>query len=363
MPNLTFLPPAASPRRVLLSLFAVVLLLLASLGARAQSIDLYEGETPVEDQSEAARAAALPRALANVAIKLSGDPQAAQNAAIAASLGQAAQWMLDYRYREEARVENGVSLRTLSLIARFQPEPVDAWLRDSGLVLWSSPRPAITVWLGIDDGRGARLVAESQAQAVVALTRRAADRGIALLYPLLDIEDQSAIQVDQVWREDLITLRTASERYGNSAVLAGRLQRNDNGWSASWLLLDAADAVQRWSDAGPDATALLARAGDAAVDAIATRYARTALIGQPGRYAIAVSDIRSAPDFARLMAHLRSLALVRDIRVKGTRDGELQLELDLAAGLESLNAALAVSRQLQPLGAQDDAVPRYRWQP
>lgn len=360
----TATPSSTRPiRAACLRCLTALLLLTISLGSTAQSIDLYEGETRVEDQSEGARGAALPQALANVAIKLSGDPQVVQNSALASGLGNASEWMQNYRYREDARIENGVPVRTQNLIARFRPDAVDQWMRESGIAVWPAPRPAITVWLGIDDGRGARLVAEAQAQAVNALTRRAAERGIALLYPLLDIEDQSAIQVDQVWREDLSALRAASARYDNRAVLAGRLQRNDNGWSAGWVLLDGDDALQRWSDAGPDASALLARAGDTAVDALAKRYARAALIGTPGRYRIAVSDLSSGVDYAQLSTYLRSLALVRDLQIDATRDGMLWITLDLAAGLESLDASLAVSRQLIPVGQRLDDVPVYRWQP
>lgn len=356
-------PLSRSVHTTLLRCLSVLCLLAISLGSAAQSIDLYEGETRVEDQSEGARSAALPEALANVAIKLSGDPQVTQNGALSSGLANASQWMQNFRYREDARIENGAAVRTQTLIARFRQDAVDRWLREAGVAVWSAPRPAVTVWLGIDDGRGARLVAEAQANAVNALTKRAADRGIALLFPLLDIEDQSAIQVDQVWREDLSALRAASARYDNRAVLAGRLQRNDNGWSASWVLVDGDEALQRWSDAGPDATALLARAGDAAVDALAKRYASTALIGTPGRYRIAVSDLGSAVDYAQMSAYLRSLALVRNLQVDATQDGLLWLTLDLAAGLESLDASLAVSRQLVPAGQRVDETPVYRWQP
>ncbi|MEZ5456835.1 MAG: DUF2066 domain-containing protein [Lysobacteraceae bacterium] len=350
-------------RAAFVRFLAALCLLTISLGSTAQSIDLYEGETSVEDQSEGARSAALPQALANVAIKLSGDLQVAQNGALSSGLANASQWIQNFRYREDARIENGAAVRTQTLIARFQPDAVDRWLRDAGVAVWSVPRPAVTVWLGIDDGRGARLVAEAQANAVNALTKRAADRGIALLFPLLDIEDQSAIQVDQVWREDLSALRAASARYDNRAVLAGRLQRNDNGWSASWVLVDGDEVVQRWSDAGLDATALLARAGDVAIDGLAKRYAHTALIGTPGRYRIVVSDVGSALDYAQMNAYLRSLALVRSLQVDATQDGLLWLTLDLAAGLESLDASLAVSRQLVPAGQRVDETPVYRWQP
>ena len=116
-------PSSARPiRAAFFRWLAALCLLTLSLGSAAQGTDLYEGETRVEDQSEGARSAALQQTLANVAIKLSGDPQVVQTGALANGLSNASQWMQNYRYREDARFENGVPVRTQNLIARFRPD-------------------------------------------------------------------------------------------------------------------------------------------------------------------------------------------------------------------------------------------------
>src|SRR3546814_6908160 len=59
----------------------VVALASASVAA-AQSLDLYEGETEVADQSEAERNAGLARILAGVIARLASDPSEAAAASI-----------------------------------------------------------------------------------------------------------------------------------------------------------------------------------------------------------------------------------------------------------------------------------------
>lgn len=344
-------------------LIACAALATGSASAQVDPAALYEGEAAVPDQSEEARFAALPEALAAVIVKLTGSQDAPLQPRVRDRLGEAREFVQHFRYREQAVMADGVPERRSVLVARFDRAAVDRLLEQAEVAAWPGPRPPLMLWLGIDDGRGPRLVAEAQAQAVAALAQRAAAEGVGLIYPLMDLEDQQTVSVQAVWSEDLEALTRGSARYGAQSLLSGRLERSATGWRAQWLLVDGGEVVRRWSDAGGDAQSLLAGGASGAVSALTQRYAGLGALGSPGRYAVRINGITSAADYARAMAYLGSLGLVRGIELHSASGDRLQLTLDLGAGVEALQRLTRFSQVLRPLGASPSGAAEFALEP
>jgi len=344
---------------------ALALLLAVGTIAHAQ-IDpaaLYEGEAPVPDQSEEARLEALPLALSEVLAKLTGDESAATQPALRERLDRAGALLQHYRYRSAVSVVDGVPEQRSVLVARFDRAAVDALLGQAGIAYWPGPRPPVLVWLAIDDGRGPRLVSEAQQQAVASLSGAAARQGVGLLFPLLDLEDQGAVDVQGVWNEDVVAVVRASARYNSQSVLAGRLQRSGSGWTTAWQVIDGGEVLGRFSDAGGDAQALLANAGRRAVAALTQRYAGLAALGSPGRYAVRIGGLKSASDYARALSYLRSLSLVRGIELRSAEGEFLYLTLDLGAGVEALQRLAGFGQVLKPRGSSPSGAAEFELEP
>lgn len=347
-------------------LFALILWAGCAPLVLAQAIDpaaLYEGEAPVPDQSEEARTAALPDALARVLVKLTGSEDTPLQPAVREQLAGAAGLLQHFRYRSEVAVVNGLPEQRAVLVARFDRAKVDALLGGAGIAFWPGPRPPLMLWLGIDDGRGPRLVSEAQAQAVAALSNRAANEGVGLIFPLLDLEDQAAVSAQAVWDENVAALVAGSARYASQSLLSGRLERAGSGWRANWLVIDGGEVLRRWSDAGGDAQALLASGASQAVAALTQRYAGLAALGEPGRYAVRIQGIQSGADYARAVAYLRSLSLVRGIEVRSAEGSVLVLMLDLGAGVEALQRLASFGQVLRPLGSSPGGAAEFQLEP
>lgn len=335
----------------------LLLLLLVCAPAVAQEPSLYEGETPVSGQGAGAREAALPRALGQALIRLTGDPAIGSDPAIAPALAQAPQLLQQYRYRQ---LDGG----GLALIASFRPAGVDALLAEAGRLAWLPPRPEPVVWLAIDDGRGPRLVGSSQAGAVAPLTERAAQRGLRFNFPLLDLEDQRTIDAGRVWQFDLGAATQATARYPSQAALLGRLQRQGGGWAVEWRVLDNGEQIAETRLTDADARVLLAAGADLAADALARRYASQLVdSGPPGTYRIVVEAVRDAEDYARLMGYLRGLPLVRASTPLAAQADQLELSLDLGTGIDGFARLVERAGVLQPQPANADEVRRFRLQP
>lgn len=90
----------------------------------------YSGEAPVGSQSEGERAEALKTALAEVVIRLSGDPGILARDDVARAVADADKYVLQYRYRRDLGVDeiSGVASEKLVLVAEFDSGAVDRML-------------------------------------------------------------------------------------------------------------------------------------------------------------------------------------------------------------------------------------------
>jgi hypothetical protein len=334
-------------RLVLIRSILVAWLLLCTGLASAQDGALYEGEAPVADQSEEQRIAALPRALAQVLVKVTGDAGAANDGAFSSAYDGAAGMLQQYRYRQDVDTSSGAPQLRLFLIARFNRAAIDALVGRAGRTVWPTPRPKPLLWLAIDDGHGARLVGEAQASAVAALSRRATERGFALAYPKADLQDQTLGGAQSIWRDDFAAVRSAAARYGQAPVLVGRMERAGAGWSARYVLLHGEREIGRWSASDADARVVLAAGADGAAAALAQNYSTRILAGPAGDYDIEITGLAGATDYARVLQYLQGLPIVAAVQVVGAQDDRVQLRVSLRAGIEGLARLIEADRVLQ----------------
>ncbi len=116
-----------------LLVFVLVSSLLATTAIAAPTT--YTGEAPVANQSESARAGALKTALADVVIRLSGDPGILARNEVANAVAGADKLVLQYRYRRDNTIDqaSGAASSQLVLVAEFDSLAVDRMLAGFGV--------------------------------------------------------------------------------------------------------------------------------------------------------------------------------------------------------------------------------------
>ncbi len=323
-------------------------LLMAFLGGlpvtlKAQeTAGLYEGVVAVSSQDQAQREAALPVALAQVLVKVSGDSGAGAlaNGVAASSL------VSQYRYRQGVEAVEGLPQLRSHLVAQFDQAAVSRLLASAGRAAWPAPRPAPLVLLAIDDGSGFRLLTRANASAVPALGVAAERRGIALRYPDYGPDEQAMLRATDLAAEETYAADTVAQRYGGP-VLLGDLRRSGAGWQARWRLREGGQKLGDWRAQEADSSSVLAAGVNGAADILARRYTQLVLSGPAGRYPVLVEGIGSAADFARVLRTLRAQPIVREARVTSAGGERLALELDLSAGIEGLARLLEGGRVLR----------------
>lgn len=95
----------------------------------------YTGEAPVNSQSDEERVDALKTALANVVIEQTGDPGVLSRSDVAAAVGKAERYVLQFRYKRGTADGAGPPL---ILVAEFDSAAVDAMLQHLGLGVGAS---------------------------------------------------------------------------------------------------------------------------------------------------------------------------------------------------------------------------------
>jgi hypothetical protein len=115
-------------------LFLALLLQVLAVPAMAAP-STYSGEAPVASQSESVRVGALKTALADVVIRLSGDPGILARADVASAVAEADKYVLQYRYRRDTTMDDGSggAGQRLVLVAEFDSNAVDRMLAGLGL--------------------------------------------------------------------------------------------------------------------------------------------------------------------------------------------------------------------------------------
>jgi hypothetical protein len=210
------------------------------------------------------------------------------------------------------------------------------------------------LWLGIDDGKGPRLVGLSQANAARTALNRAKDRGFALGLPSGNAAEQAT--VGAIWRGDSAAVARASLRYSPPMQLIGKVYRTGAEWKGDWTFVDKGKVLSTWSTTDTDARRVIATGADGAADALTKRYAKRSTTGTPGTYAITFTGVDSSDDYMRLAGYLDNLQIVRKITPQRATPEGVTLALELPTGLPGFKRMATRDGVVVP--AEDD-MPLY----
>ena len=322
----------------------------------------YSAEISVNSQKADERHGATVRALGQVLVRLTGNPQAPANSVIRRASANIDSLVSSSGFRQESETVNGLPVYKTILAVSFDPENVDALIAGAGLKYWSADRPKPILWLAIDDGRGPRLVTAQQPNVVKPLATRGLERGMRFLLPAGTATEQAS--VSSIWRLDARAMQVLTDRYRNDTQLIGKVFRQPPGWTAAWLLTQGGVEIARWSFADADPRKAIASGVDDGANALAKRDGIGLDIGVAGLYSIDVIGVNSQSDFIRLMSYLQTLAVVRKVTVTQATPEQLRLQLDLGVGMKGFRGMVGTGDTLRPAsdtgtGATSGGVPRF----
>jgi len=336
-------------KRLTLGNFACLLLglMLVSTGVDAARLTgLFQAEVDADGRNPVARDAALELALRDVLVRVTGSGNVVNEPAAQALLKQPGRYVEQFRFLD-APARSPDTEQRLRLWVQFDGVALAREIRRAGLPYWGRERPDVLVWLAVDD-RGQRyLVAENARLAAAdALDKAASRRGLPLTLPLMDLQDQRAVQFTDVWGGFISSIDAASQRYRPQIILLGKLERSRgrSDWRADWTLLGNGDR-QNWTSHASQLDDGIEQGIAEAAEWLAVQYA--VVSSDASVRALVVEGVQSLADYARVSKYLASLAPVESVHVTSVNGQEVEFTLQLSAAERNLLQVITLGKLLR----------------
>jgi hypothetical protein len=202
------------------------------------------------------------------------------------------------------------------------------------------------LWLALEEQGRRQLLQEESGTALKRIAYEiAAQRGMRLLIPLMDLEDLHRLKPADLWQGDQDRLREASRRYPAELVLAGRMDLAEGAARADWRLLHPQHS-EAWQSRGKSAAEALGAGLEEAIDRIAAAYApvggdalRTVLVQ--------VLGVRDLNSYLRVDRFLCSLDGVEQVLPLQVRPEQVLWRVQVWGGAAVLNRSAALGHLLR----------------
>jgi hypothetical protein len=323
--------------------WAMIALLPTSALAAVVS-GLYETVVTPGDKP---RDSAFAEAMRQVAVRVSGSREAAERIMAARPAPDPRRYVQQFSFKGDGSAQ-----------VSFDSATFDRLLTNAGLPIWPRERPAVLVWLAIQDsaGRTGWQSATDRSPERESIEAVAKARGIPLMWPALDATDLGLSAGLAGGSRSHDQLMSSAERYRADAVLVGTTSSNG---SVRWTFAFNGEVVEL--------TSTLEDGMHLAADTCAKLLAVGADVR--GAVALHIYGIRDLDAYARTLNYLESLTLVRAVTVQQLQSDELDLVLSVRGDASALRRTIGLSKRLTPrdpqVATQPAALDRlhYEFQP
>ena len=306
--------------------------------------NLYSAAVPVTGRSADANATAFRDAMAIVLVKVTGVDQAPSQ--LTSAVANARAYVQRYGYDARGRLEVG-----------FDEVAIDRLIAEAGLPIWGRERPVTLmlarlqpadgppVWLSAGSGQAARELIEDAAD----------QRGVPLIWPVVDATDQRILRAFEQRAPRSDELAELAGRYGADAVLHGQISERPDGTVAGRWTLGFDDATGTRSG---DAQAGIALAAERFVTAYATSASDLVTVD------VDIAGVNDLTAYARTLDYLEQLSLTEQVAVEEVAGDSVRLRLTLRGDPTAFERSIALDDRLLPLETPSQPGRlSYRYQP
>lgn len=336
-----------------LCIFALMMVNFLTVSVKAAEVSrLYEEQIPVMSQGRQERFTVLRQAFEDVLTRVSGRGDVGLLPGMDSHLKQASRYVQQFRYRTSAEpvIEpvSGEETRQI-LWVRFNAKAVNQLLHSQHMPVWGKNRPAVLLWLVVDDGKKRQLISNDSTHEVMGfINNQSRIRGLPVRFPLLDLTDRANLRISDVWANFEDTILAASRRYQAEAVLVGRVYRGFSGaWSARWSLYNEGRR-QDWESGHELLDGTVVSGIDQSADFLALRFAQVQQEGGEGRVLVQINAVNGLAAFNKVRDYLDSLTTVTQIQPYQVAGEEVIFQLTTRSGRLGVEQAIALGATLIP---------------
>ena len=342
-------------------LMVSVLMSTLVLFADVRVSNIYEVEIPIENPTPEARGQATAKALLIVLVRISGKQNIETEDAIAEALKAPQQYRVSAR--EFSKSINGETKLILSV--KFNATRINSLLARADLPIWSDRRPSTLVWVAIEDGRNRYILGSGSTQTnkttvsvKAEITRLAKERGVPVLFPLMDLQDQKSLRYSDIIGGFHDSIKKASARYGADTILVGKVRhRGPDSWRAQWTIITS-DRTKFIESSRQPLSQVVASGVHGLANYLASHVSTNSPVvvdtSEP-RLKVAVSNINTMTDYASVVDYVSKLSSVRTVQVVDVNESTITLAVDLKSSVSSFKQSVSENPKLKV--AEDDDAP------
>ena len=310
------------------------------VASAVEVMGLYSVEVTLDPDDPNAQSSAYQRALTEVLVRITGTMAAAAEE-LTILFPNPSVYVLQYRPGPDD-----------TLIITFDGPAIMRTLRQAGATVWGTDRPLTIIWLAVDWGLGDREIVAAGDPDRGASGRRSIDRnqllrervqeiatqrGLPIVFPLLDAEDLRRIGFVDIWGGFDDQLLEASARYEADSILLGRIRPNEMQsprWT--WYVNE-----QRFSWPGEPEEAMHQLA-----DALAARNSiRSDAVSEV--LELTISGIDSVVAYGRVQQYMSNLRVIDSLVIRSAQPDRITYEIMVQGGTERLQNVLGISNMLE----------------
>ncbi|WP_219592728.1 DUF2066 domain-containing protein [Aeromonas salmonicida] len=324
---------------------------LSFMVSAAQVTDLYQGKAPTSGDMVAAQS----QALGDVLVKVTGKRDILTQPDVVKALAVPGDYVQHYDYQDVGPVK--------FLKADFNVAKVNALISQSKFALLGPARPQMALWLVINEGERRILPDQSSDGWASALRTQSQAMGLPVSIPLMDLDDNMAVNATDVWGRFAAPILQASQRYGAEMVVLGKLTPEGDKWSMDWGLYGPKAGgelaeLTRGGSSGTQAEVAQHFADELAAWLVQNYGAR--ISGVASSQTLVVEGLSGIDGMITVQKMLQGMASVTKVTIGKLEGDKVTFDLSLQGDKAELIRGLQLESRLRQIDDNDSGL-RYQW--
>lgn len=341
-------------RTTIILLFAFVYM---ACSYATEPSDLYTSLLQVPSNEASIRMKALPEALKQVLIKVSGKKNIFNSPVLSGQIANAGAFLQSYSYTMRG-TEDGQKI--LYLQASFEPKSVNRLLKQANHPIWKAERPSILAWVAVSSQT------QQNSNTVVILSQNdinnpiesafqdnATQLGLPIIFPAMDQQDFSSVSVANICTFNTDILKAATKRYSSDTILAGCISKNsDNSWQGKWFMI-LNDKIWSWYSKANNITLLSSAVLNNAF-MLLTKPLTTNEGSQTNQsITLVISNVNTLETYSKVAKYLRSITQISSVSLLEIDSDNVTLNVVAIGGIEALRNSIKSRTRLTETKSTD----------
>ncbi|MBE1301222.1 MAG: DUF2066 domain-containing protein [Alteromonadaceae bacterium] len=341
-------------RFVVLTIYSMILILLSSIASADVVENLYETRVKLEDQSVRSQTRGFSRSMRQVLQKVTGGAEVLKHSDIRQSLRNARDFIIAYRFES---AQEGVAM-----LCDFDADKINQMVSQAGFPVWGKRRPSTLVWLATQPTEGKRFIvsANDAIEENSIVLEQANQRGIPVIFPLMDLQEAAQLSVFDVWGRFDEVMRQASDRYATEFIISARLYpstsdivdpqtKEDSAsekWQLDWQFIQDELGQQGilFSDTKEN---ILTRFSQMLADHLAGLYAtQSSSLNNRSQLTLKIMNMNSIEAYVELINFFNSLEMVSSVSLLNLTGSVGEFELTLLGASDDFLIALDLDEKI-----------------